>query len=81
MTGQFSEKIQSITQSIVQLRTLVEATLDFPEEEIEFIEQYQIKKKLSKLKNAISKLVETSHSSLALKDGLRVVLVGEPNVG
>lgn len=81
LTGQFSEKIQSIAQSIVQLRTLVEATLDFPEEEIEFIEQYQIKKKLSKLKNDISKLVETSQSSLALKGGLRVVLVGEPNVG
>jgi tRNA modification GTPase len=81
LTGQFSEKIQTIAQSIIQLRTLVEATLDFPEEEIEFIEQFQIKNKLSILKSSVSKLIETSNSSLALKDGLRVVLVGEPNVG
>jgi tRNA modification GTPase len=81
LTGQFSIKIKQVTQSIVQLRTLVEATLDFPEEEIEFIEQYQVKEKLNDIEIYVQTLLTTSRSSLALKDGLRVVLVGEPNVG
>jgi tRNA modification GTPase len=81
LTGQFSEKIKNITQAIVHLRTLVEATLDFPEEEIEFIEQYQVKQKLTTIDHLVQTLIKTSTSSLALKDGLRVVLMGEPNVG
>lgn len=81
LTGQFSEKIDQVMQAIVQLRTLVEATLDFPEEEIEFIEQYQVKEKLHGIESLVQSLVTSSMSSLALKDGLRVVLMGEPNVG
>ncbi len=81
LTGRFSEQINNISQAIVQLRTLVEATLDFPEEEIEFIEQYEVKDKLRLIESSVQLLVSSSMSSLALKDGLRVVLMGEPNVG
>lgn len=81
LTGRFSEQINNISQTIVQLRTLVEATLDFPEEEIEFIEQYQVKEKLRFIESSVQLLITSSMSSLALKDGLRVVLMGEPNVG
>ena len=81
LTGQFSQKIEDVLKGIVQLRTLVEATLDFPEEEIEFIEQYQVKEKLHRIESSVQSLITSSMSSLALKDGLRVVLMGEPNVG
>jgi tRNA modification GTPase len=81
LTGLFSQKINGILSGIVQLRTLVEATLDFPEEEIEFIEQYQVKDKLDRIESSVQSLIANSMSSLALKDGLRVVLIGEPNVG
>jgi tRNA modification GTPase len=81
LTGLFSEKIDTVAKKIVQLRTLVEATLDFPEEEIEFIEQYQVKEKLDGIESSVQVLITSSMSSLALKDGLRVVLMGQPNVG
>jgi len=81
LTGQFSKRVRHVTDAIIQLRTLVEATLDFPEEEIEFIEQYQVKEKLNGIELSVQALITTSNGSLALKDGLRVVLVGEPNVG
>lgn len=81
LTGQFSIRVHQLSDLIVQLRVLVEATLDFPEEEIEFIEQYQVKEKLQKIEIGLKNLIKNSNSSLALRDGLRVVLVGQPNVG
>lgn len=81
LTGVFSEHVKQVSESMTALRVLVEATLDFPEEEIDFIEQYAVKSKLSVIQSQLNTLINQSQRSLALKDGLRVVLVGEPNVG
>jgi len=81
LSGRFSSEINKLTEEIVALRTLVEATLDFPEEEIEFIEKYQVKQRIGQLVQQFEVFLTTTKRSVYLSEGLRVVLAGEPNVG
>lgn len=81
MSGVFSKEVQQLAQLITEVRILVEATLDFPEEEIEFIEKYQVRQKLATIKTQIDAVLTASKQSSYLKEGLKVVLAGEPNVG
>ncbi len=81
MTGLFSQRINTLSAAIVQLRMLVEATLDFPEEEIEFLEKYQAHAKLEILQNTLTEILSASRQGVVLREGLHVVLAGEPNVG
>ena len=64
-----------------QLRMLVEATLDFPEEEIEFLENADAKGQLRDIQMQLQRVLATCQQGALLRDGLRVVLVGQPNVG
>ena len=81
MSGVFSNHINQLSNSIIQLRTLVEATLDFPEEEIEFLEKYQANTRLISLQAELTTVLESSRQGIILREGLNVVLAGEPNVG
>lgn len=81
MSGDFSRRINTLSTAIVQLRLLVEATLDFPEEEIEFLEKYQAHTRLTLLQQELSTILTTSRQGVVLREGLNVVLAGEPNVG
>ena len=81
MTGSFSRRINTLSTAIVQLRMLVEATLDFPEEEIEFLEKYQAHTKLRELQDVLTEILLASRQGVVLREGLHVVLAGEPNVG
>lgn len=81
LSGIFSERVNLLATSIVQLRLLVEATLDFPEEEIEFLEKYQARSKLNSIRQDLDQIIAQSRQGLVLREGLHVVLAGEPNVG
>lgn len=81
LSGRFSTEVNALTDEIVALRTLVEATLDFPEEEIEFIEKYQVKQRIGVLIQQFELFLTTTKRSVYLSEGLSVVLAGEPNVG
>ena len=81
LSGRFSIEVNALADEIVALRTLVEATLDFPEEEIEFIEKHQVKPRIGFLVQKFESLLSTTKRSVYLSEGLRVVLAGEPNVG
>ena len=81
LSGRFSSEVNALTDEIVALRTLVEATLDFPEEEIEFIEKYQVKQRIGVLIQQFELFLTTTKRSVYLSEGLSVVLAGEPNVG
>lgn len=81
LSGTFSNEINGVSNELVHLRTLVEATLDFPEEEIEFIEKYQIRSKLEGLIVRVQSLLTQTEQSQFLSSGLKVALAGEPNVG
>lgn len=81
MTGEFSSRINALSALIVTLRLLVEATLDFPEEEIEFLEKYQAQRRLTHVLDELAKVLATTMQGAVLRQGLQVVLAGEPNVG
>ena len=79
--GDFSKRVDNIANQIVELRMLVEATLDFPEEEIEFLEKYQARARLISIQNELGDVLVQSQQGMVLREGLHVVLAGEPNVG
>jgi tRNA modification GTPase len=81
LKGQFSQKIHQFLESLIELRALTEATLDFPEEEIDFIEQHDILGRLEKILSNIDEVKKSAQQGVILRDGITVVLVGQPNVG
>lgn len=81
LSGEFSKKVNALSERIVHLRMLVEATLDFPEEEIDFLEKYQARERLAGLITTLDALIATSRQGQILREGLHVVLAGVPNVG
>ncbi len=81
LSGEFSRRVTRLAEAIVQLRMLVEATLDFPEEEIEFLEKYQARSRLDILLSDLDAIIVQSRQGMVLREGLHVVLAGEPNVG
>jgi tRNA modification GTPase len=81
LQGAFSDNINDLIEEITQLRILVESTLDFPEEEIEFLENAQARERLSAVKNKLQSLREGAKQGKILRDGIQLVLVGAPNVG
>lgn len=81
LSGEFSNAINEVVQKVTHLRILVEATLDFPEEEIDFLENAKAKEQWLEIKIAINKLLQKSKQGSILRNGALVVLAGEPNVG
>lgn len=79
--GDFSKRVEHIASQIIELRMLVEATLDFPEEEIEFLEKFQARSRLISIQNELGDVLVQSQQGMVLREGLHVVLAGEPNVG
>ena len=81
LQGTFSDDINSLIEEITQLRILVESTLDFPEEEIEFLENAQARQRLLAVKTKLETLSSGAKQGKILCDGIQLVLVGAPNVG
>ncbi|MEI8264860.1 MAG: tRNA uridine-5-carboxymethylaminomethyl(34) synthesis GTPase MnmE [Betaproteobacteria bacterium] len=81
LAGELSHRVDALAQRIVRLRTLVEATLDFPEEEIDFLQQADAAGQLSGITTALQVLLATARQGALLREGLRVVIAGQPNVG
>jgi tRNA modification GTPase len=81
LQGVFSEQIGALAEQLLALRMLVEATLDFPEEEIEFLENANALGRLSEIEAQLQKVLGTARQGALLRQGLSVVLVGAPNVG
>lgn len=79
--GAFSAEIDALAERIVTLRMLVEATLDFPEEEIDFLEKADARGKLAAIEHSVGAVLVRARQGALLREGLRVVLAGQPNVG
>ena len=81
LSGAFSNEVTELAERIVQLRMLVEATLDFPEEEIDFLEKAKARDKLDAIEAQVGAALSRARQGALLREGLRVVLAGQPNVG
>ena len=81
LSGAFSHEVEALRQRIVRLRTLVEATLDFPDEEIDFLQQADAHGQLDAIEATLAAVMARARQGALLREGLQVVLAGQPNVG
>jgi tRNA modification GTPase len=79
--GDFSKLIQRLTDKIIALRMLLEATLDFPEEEVEFLTAGRAAEKLAEIREELTATLAATRQGSLLRDGVQAVLIGAPNVG
>ena len=81
LSGAFSQVVHRLVEQTIHLRMLVEATLDFPEEEIDFLEKSNARGQLSGIIESLEHVFRQAAQGALLREGLNVVLVGQPNVG
>jgi len=81
LAGEFSREIGVLRDALVRLRMLVEATLDFPEEEIDFLERADARGQLALLQAQLDAVLDRAHQGALLREGMAVVIAGQPNVG
>jgi len=81
LNGEFSATIDQLVQALIKLRVLVEATLDFPEEELDFLQSAQAIEQLRTIQEQLSQVLAASRRGALLQSGINIVLVGQPNVG
>ena len=81
LAGAFSEKIHGLRDALIDLRMLVEATLDFPEEDIDFLEKADARGQLDRLQTELHEIQQRTRQGALLREGIRVVIAGQPNAG
>ena len=81
LEGEFSHNINNLLQRLINLRMFVESVLDFPEEEIDFIQGAEVKEKLSSCIEDVDNILAKARQGAILGEGLRLAIVGSPNVG
>ncbi|MFQ3368466.1 MAG: tRNA modification GTPase [Methylophilaceae bacterium] len=81
LSGKFSLEINNLLKDLIHLRMYVEACLDFPEEDIDFISEGNVKNKLQNLSKTMMHITKAASQGQLLRDGISLVLVGQPNVG
>lgn len=81
LSGEFSRSVRALTDGLIELRALIEATLDFPDEEIDPLADTDIIPRLAGLTSALAELRARARDGSVLRTGLTVVLAGLPNVG
>jgi tRNA modification GTPase len=81
LSGEFSREIHALRDALVHLRMLVEATLDFPEEEIDFLQKADAKGQLDRLQQALARVMQRARQGALLREGIKVVIAGQPNAG
>lgn len=81
LSGEFSSKIDGLLKSLIDLRLYIEACLDFPEEDIDFISQGNVAQKLAGIADHVASVFREARQGNLLREGIQVVLIGQPNVG
>lgn len=81
LSGEFSEKINQLLRDLIDLRIFVEATIDFSDEEIDFLESHEASTKLEVLKTELLDILDSANQGAILRDGLHIAIAGKPNAG
>ena len=81
LAGEFSQQVQHIQEHLLRLRILVEASLDFPEEDIDFVSQADVGGQLKRITQELKSLCGKAQQGALLRDGMRLVIAGQPNAG
>jgi tRNA modification GTPase len=81
LEGEFSNMVQGLTDAVIDLRTYVEAAIDFPEEEVDFLGDAELRDRLATVRGHFDAVASAASQGRLLRDGLTVVLAGRPNSG
>jgi tRNA modification GTPase len=81
LQGEFSRRVVELVDAVTGLRALVEATLDFPDEDIDFLRQSDAAGKLAGVRQRLREVLAASRQGSLLREGIHIVLAGQPNVG
>ncbi len=81
LAGDFSREVRALTRQVAELRAYVEAAIDFPEEEIDFLADEILLQRLEVLAEKLTQTLASTQQGVLLREGLRVVIAGQPNVG
>ncbi|MFN4117680.1 tRNA uridine-5-carboxymethylaminomethyl(34) synthesis GTPase MnmE [Acidovorax sp.] len=81
LSGAFSAEIHGLRDALIHLRMLVEATLDFPEEEIDFLRKADARGQLLNLQQTLASVMQRARQGALLREGIKVVIAGQPNAG
>ena len=81
LSGEFSREIHTLRDALIHLRMLVEATLDFPEEDIDFLQKADAAGQLTALQRQLAQVRQRARQGALLREGIKVVIAGQPNAG
>jgi tRNA modification GTPase len=81
LSGEFSRAIDAIVRGLIELRTVVEASLDFPDEDVGFVRDADTAGRLAALREQVARIIDRAAQGALLREGLAAVLIGRPNVG
>ncbi|MBL4607072.1 MAG: tRNA uridine-5-carboxymethylaminomethyl(34) synthesis GTPase MnmE [Pseudomonadales bacterium] len=81
LQGAFSQRILTFVEKLIKLRCFVEAAIDFPEEEIDFLKEESVQRNLQSLNIELDEITKQAHQGSLLKEGMEVVIAGRPNAG
>ena len=81
LQGEFSQRIHELVEQLIQLRLYVEAAIDFPEEEIDFLADGKVRQQVEALLADFDAVLSSAHQGSLLREGMRVVIAGAPNAG
>jgi len=81
LSGAFSKEVHALRDALIHLRMLVEATLDFPEEEIDFLQKADASGQLTRIQASVQSVFARASQGALLREGIRVVIAGQPNAG
>ncbi len=81
LQGEFSRQVEALTRALIDLRTFVEAAIDFPEEEIDFLSDGEVQRSLDRVTGDLQQLLAGARQGCLLRDGMTLVLAGQANVG
>ena len=81
LSGVFSREVKALAEKLTELRAYVEAAIDFPDEDAEFLATPEVRERIAEINARFASIAETVRQGRALRDGLHVVIAGRPNAG
>ncbi|HVN46220.1 MAG TPA: tRNA uridine-5-carboxymethylaminomethyl(34) synthesis GTPase MnmE [Steroidobacteraceae bacterium] len=81
LQGEFSAMVRGLTEAVIELRTHVEAAIDFPEEEIDFLADRELSERFRSVRDHFAAILESARHGRLLREGMTVVIAGRPNAG
>lgn len=81
LQGEFSRRVHALTEDLIHLRMYIEAAIDFPEEEVDFLADHALRTRLDALAATLAQVRRSARQGSLLRDGMTLVIAGRPNAG